>query len=124
MTTEMSNSRQKYVLVFCFATMTAATTFGVVKYLDARKPKLDTRRSKEEQRRDFDPDRVLAEQPAITKLSIVSAKNVGDTVEDDELVLGVVIDGKARAYSINSLTSPAREVFNDTLAGRPIAATW
>jgi len=45
-------------------------------------------------------------------------------VDDDELVIGVVIDGEARAYPINQLTGPDREIINDELAGTAIAATW
>jgi hypothetical protein len=45
-------------------------------------------------------------------------------VQDDELVLGVVVDGKARAYPVNTLTGPRREIINDELGGRAIAATW
>lgn len=41
-----------------------------------------------------------------------------------ELVLGVVLNGQARAYPINMLTGPQREIINDTLGDTPIAATW
>lgn len=47
-----------------------------------------------------------------------------DIVSDDELVLGVVVGDEARAYPINTLTGPRREVINDELDGRSIAATW
>lgn len=39
-----------------------------------------------------------------------------------ELVLGVELDGEARAYSISLLSQ--HEIVNDTVAGRPIAVTW
>jgi hypothetical protein len=39
-----------------------------------------------------------------------------------ELVLGVELDGEARAYSVALLSG--REIVNDTLAGQPIAVTW
>jgi hypothetical protein len=38
--------------------------------------------------------------------------------------LGVEIDGQSRAYPINMITRPQREVVNDQLAGHAIAATW
>ena len=38
--------------------------------------------------------------------------------------LGVEVGGEARAYPINMLSGPNREILNDTLGGRPIAATW
>ena len=43
---------------------------------------------------------------------------------DHDLVLGVVVNNEARAYPINGLTGPAREIYNDQLGGRAIAATW
>lgn len=43
---------------------------------------------------------------------------------DSELVIGVTIGGQARAYPINQLTGPRREIVNDQLAGIAIAATW
>lgn len=45
-------------------------------------------------------------------------------VADNDLVIGVEIDGQARAYPINQLTGPSREIINDELAGTAIAATW
>lgn len=41
---------------------------------------------------------------------------------DDELVLGIEIDGEAKAYPITVLSF--REMVNDELAGVPILATW
>lgn len=61
---------------------------------------------------------------AITDVPILDADKVVNQVTDNELVLGVVTGGKARAYPINMLTGPSREIINDTLGGRAIAATW
>ena len=44
--------------------------------------------------------------------------------KDGELVLGIVINGEQRAYPINIMTGPDREIFNDELGGRKITATW
>ena len=75
--------------------------------------------------RDFRPAIVFQRPfPAITKLTVKTAREADKLLRADELVLGVEIEGQARAYPINSLTGPRREVFNDTLAGQPIAATW
>ncbi len=41
---------------------------------------------------------------------------------DDELVIGVEINGEAKAYAIGPLNS--REMVNDTLGGVPILVTW
>jgi hypothetical protein len=46
------------------------------------------------------------------------------SLRDDDLVLGVVVAGEARAYPINLMWEPQNEVLNDTLGGAPIAATW
>ena len=72
----------------------------------------------------FAPMQVVPQMPAITQINTVTADEIQDEVEDDDLILGVEIDGKARAYSINMLTGPSREIFNDEFAGQPIAATW
>lgn len=39
-----------------------------------------------------------------------------------ERVIGVELEGEARAYSVGLLSG--HEIVNDTLAGRPIAVTW
>jgi hypothetical protein len=36
----------------------------------------------------------------------------------------VMINGESRAYPINMLTGPSREILNDRLGGTAIAATW
>ncbi len=74
--------------------------------------------------RDFHPVRVVPEQRAITDAPVIAAGAVRGQVTDKELVLGVVVAGQARAYPINMLTGPRREIINDTLGGKPIAATW
>jgi hypothetical protein len=45
-------------------------------------------------------------------------------LRDGDLVLGVVVNGRARAYDINSLWLAQHEVLNDELGGEAIAATW
>ena len=41
---------------------------------------------------------------------------------DDELVIGVEINGEAKAYSIGVLNR--REMVNDTVGGTPVLVTW
>ena len=43
-------------------------------------------------------------------------------LEDDELVIGISLNGEAKAYPITVLRS--REMVNDELAGLPILVTW
>lgn len=73
---------------------------------------------------EFRPVRLLAQQSVIRDVPILNASEVQDEVNDRELVLGVVFNGEARAYPINMLTGPQREIINDQLGGTSIAATW
>lgn len=74
--------------------------------------------------RDFRPVRVLEALPAITDAPVQRASEVGGVLNPDELVVGVTIGDESRAYPINMLTGPSREIINDTLGGQAIAATW
>ena len=61
----------------------------------------------------------------IVDAPVIAARDVTDeVVTNSELVLGVVVNGEPRAYPINMLTGPSREIINDELGGRAIAATW
>lgn len=76
---------------------------------------------------EFNPRTVIPRAfPTIVEPKMVNAGTAEEEgwVEDDELVLGVVVEGAARAYPINTLTGPRREIINDELGGRSIAATW
>ena len=73
---------------------------------------------------EFNPRKVVRPFPAITDPKIVKVGEANRFVRNDELVLGVKIGEEARAYPINQLTNPTREIINDTLGGQAIAATW
>jgi hypothetical protein len=74
---------------------------------------------------DFNPKVVIKREfPAITNAPVMSAEKATEKLQDNEIVLGVVVNGKARAYPINMLTGPSREIINDSLGERSIAATW
>ena len=45
-------------------------------------------------------------------------------LKDGEIVIGVVVEGRARAYPVNLMWSPENEVVNDALGETPIAASW
>jgi hypothetical protein len=60
--------------------------------------------------------------PAIFDPQFLSAAEADEWYDPDELVLGVEIDGDARAYSIPLLSN--REIVNDSISGRKIAVTW
>lgn len=74
---------------------------------------------------DFDPSQIVSVLsrdaiPAIDDPKLVAAEEAD--VGDDELVIGVEIEGEVRAYPIRVLSS--HEVVNDTIRGKPIAVTW
>lgn len=73
----------------------------------------------------FDPVVVEKEpRPPIVDAPFIRASDVVDQVRSEELVLGIVVGGEARAYPINMLVGPEREIINDIVGGRAIAATW
>ena len=77
------------------------------------------------QEREFKPyifPNMVGKFKPIKKFPVVSAEKTD--LQDNELVLGVEIKGVARAYPINMLTGPSREILNDNLGGQAIAATW
>ena len=60
--------------------------------------------------------------PAIDDPEFVSGKKADRQMRAEEPVLGVVIGGEARAYSLWQLD--AHEIVNDEIDGSAIAATW
>jgi len=76
------------------------------------------------QAEEFRPRQVAPSFKPIINPEVVPAAESEEWVRDDELVLGVVVADEARAYPINQLTRPTREIINDKLGGRSIAATW
>ena len=73
---------------------------------------------------EFKPIKVVDAFEAIEGPETVAGDKADKFVQDEELVLGVVIEGAARAYPINMLTGPHREIINDSLGEKSIAATW
>ncbi|MBW3563629.1 MAG: DUF3179 domain-containing protein [Acidobacteria bacterium] len=59
--------------------------------------------------------------PAIDEPEFVRAADA-TFMDDDEPVIGVVLDGVARAYSTWHLDR--HEIVNDTIASKPLAVTW
>lgn len=60
--------------------------------------------------------------PAIDRPEFLSGAEADQQMRPEEPVLGVVVDGEARAYSLWQLD--AHEIVNDRIAGKAIAATW
>lgn len=74
--------------------------------------------------RKFQPKTLMSPRKAIVDAQFISADEVRNQVSDSELVLGVVVEGQPRAYPINMLTGPAREIINDRIGQTDFAATW
>lgn len=72
----------------------------------------------------FRPRRFLPPKPPIVSFVIATADESRRLLAEEELVVGVVISGQARAYPLNMLSGPDREIINDTLAEVPLAVTW
>ena len=60
--------------------------------------------------------------PAIFDPVFVSAEEANSQLLDEDLVIGVTVNGEHRAYGVAFLSG--HEIVNDTLGGRPIAVTW
>lgn len=60
--------------------------------------------------------------PSIDDPQFYSAEAADAEYRDSELIIGVAINGDARAYSVPLLSS--HEIVNDTAGGVPIAVTW
>lgn len=77
----------------------------------------------------FDPIRadeietILPEDaiPALVKPSYLGAGQASD-IRGDELVIGVAVNGDARAYPLATLSS--HEIVNDDIGGQHLAVTW
>ncbi len=72
----------------------------------------------------FYPVQVVPRPPIVTDFERLSVAQAEGKVAAEELVLAVIVDGEARAYPLNMLNGPMREVINDQLGGTAIAATW
>lgn len=60
--------------------------------------------------------------PAIDEPTFLTAEDAAAEYAPDELVMGVVFEGEARAYSVPHLSG--HEIVNDNVAGVKIAVTW
>jgi hypothetical protein len=60
--------------------------------------------------------------PAVVEPEFVSGPEANGQMSPQEPVLGLVVNGEARAYSLWQLD--AHEIVNDVVGGVPVAATW
>ena len=77
-----------------------------------------------EERQEFELVTLLGFEgiPAILDPEFVTAEEARDQLRPEEPVLGLSINGDARAYSIPMLS--AHEIVNDEVGGVPVAITW
>ncbi|MBI4473145.1 MAG: DUF3179 domain-containing protein, partial [Acidobacteria bacterium] len=68
---------------------------------------------------EFKPVKLMDPLKPIADAPFISARDVKEQVRLEELVLGVEIGGQARAYPLNMLTGPEREIINDM-----VIVTW
>ena len=74
---------------------------------------------------DFRTARYILPQPPLNEFPIKTVREAWKEVKPEELVLGVTIGNESRAYPLDVLNDqPDHKVLNDTLGGRPIAATF
>lgn len=59
--------------------------------------------------------------PALIKPAYLTASKASD-IYDQEEVIGVVVNGDARAYPLATLS--AHEIVDDDIGGQPVAVTW
>ena len=82
------------------------------------------RRSEESSSVAFSPMVGGSPKPPILDVPIRNAEDRELSVRLDDLVLGLEINGQARAYPVTQLCGPNREIINDHVGGLAIAATW
>ncbi len=59
--------------------------------------------------------------PALIKPAYLAVSQASD-IYDQEEVIGVVVNGDARAYPLSTLS--AHEIVDDDIGGQPVAVTW
>ncbi len=60
--------------------------------------------------------------PSIDSPKFIDVESANDQMGDDDLIIGVAIDGEHKAYSTAFLSS--HEIVNDVIGGKPVAVTW
>ena len=61
-------------------------------------------------------------QPGIERPAVVSAE--GARLPDEEVVIGVVVGGKARAYRLDAFRDRRRHIVNDLIGRVPVSVTY
>ncbi len=129
----MQNEYKRWLFRLCLiAALSGILLFGISEFSDLRRrlpfltgtPNRILKPGEAPNAGNFAPEQVVSRMPPITDIRHLDATDIDNEVLPNELVIGVVIDGSARAYPVNVMTGPSREVLNDELGGQVIAATW
>jgi hypothetical protein len=117
-----TSSKWKPLLIFlglCSASVAVVVVSARLSYLINGQP------NEEEIELPYKAVQVSGPVRAITSVPTRSVKEAWDLLQPNELVLGVVVGDKARAYPLNFLKDILHnEVLNDTLAEEPIVVTF
>jgi hypothetical protein len=62
--------------------------------------------------------------PVVASVPTSSVAQVAGQLQPNERVIGLTINGEARAYPLNFINTPGRKVMNDELGGEPVVITW
>ena len=98
----------------CLSLASAGTAIFIVASPAPAQERLNRDRSRETEVRGELPPRTVTR----------TVERAQASLKDAEIVIGVVVGGRARAYPVNLMWSPEREVVNDVLGETPIAASW
>jgi Protein of unknown function (DUF3179) len=90
------------------------------------RPTTDRERLRQADWGDDAPGRAVMRQKflPITDAKYATADKVSERVADTDLVIGLVVGGKAVAYPINMLGGPQREIINEEYAGVRFCVNW
>ena len=73
---------------------------------------------------EFRPRRLQAPSPPVTEFTVLPRSKADVQLNPSELVLGVSLGDESRAYPLDMISRPDREILNDVLGQTPIAVTW
>jgi hypothetical protein len=62
--------------------------------------------------------------PPLSDIPTVTSAEADELLRPDELIVGVELNGAARAYPVNMLNDPGRKVVNDVVGQTAIMVTW
>ncbi len=120
------NDMEAVPKVAAFVGIATVALFAIVMAWRIGQPKVDTvtAQASDDTTIQFDIVTLLPFDaiPAIDSPEFVDEATGSEQLRPDDLVVGVEINGEARAYGVAFLSG--HEIVNDTLGGRPISVTW